>query len=88
MNRIALVTLVMLAVLVASGASQAGRKVFISADMEGVSGISGSDQLSATGAEYVRSRKMMADDVNAAIRGARCFLSPRIALIKARSCNA
>ncbi len=71
MNRIALVTLVMLAVLVASGASQAGRKVFISADMEGVSGISGSDQLSATGAEYVRSRKMMADDVNAAIRGAK-----------------
>ena len=45
--------------------------MFISADMEGISGISGSDQLSATGAEYSRSRKMMADDVNAAIRGAR-----------------
>src|SRR5688500_8432312 len=51
--------------------AQAGKKVFISADMEGISGISGSDQLSATGAEYGRSRKMMADDVNAAIRGAR-----------------
>ena len=51
--------------------SQTGRKVFISADMEGISGISGSDQLSATGSEYGRSRKMMADDVNAAIRGAR-----------------
>ena len=51
--------------------AQAGKKVFISADMEGISGISGSDQLSATGAEYARSRKMMADDVNAAIRGAR-----------------
>jgi D-amino peptidase len=50
---------------------QGGKKVFISADMEGISGISGSDQLSATGAEYGRSRKMMADDVNAAIRGAR-----------------
>jgi D-amino peptidase len=49
----------------------ASRKVFISADMEGISGISASDQLSATGAEYNRSRKMMADDVNAAIRGAR-----------------
>ena len=51
--------------------AQAGKKVFISADMEGISGISASDQLSATGAEYGRSRKMMADDVNAAIRGAR-----------------
>ena len=51
--------------------AQAGKKIFISADMEGISGISGSDQLSATGTEYGRSRKMMADDVNAAIRGAR-----------------
>jgi D-amino peptidase len=51
--------------------AQPGRKVFISADMEGISGISASDQLSAAGAEYGRSRKMMADDVNAAIRGAR-----------------
>jgi D-amino peptidase len=50
---------------------QAGKKVYISVDMEGISGISGSDQLSATGAEYGRSRKMMADDANAAIRGAR-----------------
>ena len=49
----------------------AGKKVFISADMEGISGISASDQLSATGAEYNRSRRMMADDVNAAVRGAR-----------------
>lgn len=61
-----------LAALVAAAPSaQAGKKVFISADMEGISGISGSDQLSATGAEYGRSRKLMADDVNAAIRGAR-----------------
>jgi D-amino peptidase len=59
------------AILEALPGAQAGRKVFISADMEGISGISGSDQLSATGAEYGRSRKMMADDVNAAIRGAR-----------------
>ena len=54
----------------ASISSQSGRKVFISADMEGISGISSSDQLSATGAEYNRSRKFMADDVNAAIAGA------------------
>jgi len=50
-------------------AAQTGKKVFISADMEGISGISGSDQLSASGAEYNRSRRLMADDVNAAIRG-------------------
>ena len=53
------------------GSAQGGKKVFISADMEGISGISGSDQLSATGSEYNRSRKLMADDVNAAIKGAR-----------------
>ena len=51
-------------------AAQTGKKVFISADMEGISGISGSDQLSASGAEYNRSRRLMADDVNATIRGA------------------
>jgi D-amino peptidase len=50
---------------------QAGKKVFISVDMEGISGISGADQLSAAGAEYNRYRKLMADDTNAAIRGAR-----------------
>lgn len=55
----------------ASLSGQAGKKVFISADMEGISGISGSDQLNAAGAEYNRSRRLMADDVNAAIRGAK-----------------
>lgn len=61
----------MAALLCAAPSAQGGKKVFISADMEGISGISASDQLSASGAEYGRSRKMMADDVNAAIRGAR-----------------
>ena len=51
-----------------SGASV--RKVYISVDMEGISGISGDDQLSPTGSEYGRSRKLMAEDTNAAIRGA------------------
>ena len=66
-----LVLVAMLSALTAAlPSAQAGKKVFISADMEGISGISSPDQLSATGAEYGRSRKMMADDVNAAIRGA------------------
>lgn len=64
-------TLLALGLLAAAPTAQGGKKVFISADMEGISGISASDQLSASGAEYNRSRKMMADDVNAAIRGAR-----------------
>lgn len=59
------------ALLALPATAQSGKKVFISADMEGISGISASDQLAAAGAEYGRARKMMADDVNAAIRGAR-----------------
>jgi len=65
------VALLAISLFAASPVAQGSRKVFISADMEGISGISASDQLSAAGAEYNRSRKMMADDVNAAIRGAR-----------------
>jgi D-amino peptidase len=49
---------------------QTGKKVYISVDMEGISGVSGEDQVSAGGAEYGRSRKLMAEDANAAIRGA------------------
>jgi len=66
----ALVALAIATSLTYTPQAQSGKNDFISADMEGISGISGSDQLSATGAEYGRSRKMMADDVNAAIRGA------------------
>lgn len=66
-----LIVVAAVAALAALPSAQSTTKVFISADMEGISGISAPDQLSATGAEYGRSRKMMADDVNAAIRGAR-----------------
>ena len=59
-----LLAVLVVAALAAAPSAQTGKKVFISADMEGISGISASDQLSATGAEYNRSRKMMADDVN------------------------
>jgi D-amino peptidase len=62
--------LVVLAFLSVPAAGQPGKKVYISADMEGISGIVGDDQVSADGAEYGRSRKLMAEDVNAAIRGA------------------
>ena len=46
------------------------RKVYISVDMEGISGVVGDDQTSAGQPEYGRSRKLMAEDANAAIRGA------------------
>jgi len=55
---------------VAALGGQSGKKVYISADMEGISGIVGDDQVSAGGAEYSRSCKLMAEDVNAAVRGA------------------
>ena len=64
--------------LIVPPAAQTGKKVFISADMEGISGIAGSDQLSAGGAEYGRSRTLMAGDVNAAIRGARAGGATRV----------
>lgn len=65
-----LIAVVVAALWCTTTEAQSGKKVFISVDMEGISGISGSDQLSASGAEYNRSRRLMADDVNAAIRGA------------------
>ncbi len=59
---------VVLAVLLTGVLS--AKKIYISVDIEGISGIIGEDQLSAGGAEYPRSRKLMAEDTNAAIRGA------------------
>ena len=67
-HRIAIALL--LGSILAVPAAQTGKKVYISVDMEGISGISGDDQLSPSGREYDRSRKLMADDTNAAIRGA------------------
>lgn len=67
--RLALAT-VLAVFLAGTSYAQAGRKVYISVDMEGISGISGSDQLAPGGSEYGRSRKLMAEDTNAAIRGA------------------
>lgn len=68
MTRIGLAVLLLAASVVAAGARQ--KKVYISVDMEGISGVSGSDQTSAGGSQYGRSRKLMAEDANAAIRGA------------------
>jgi D-amino peptidase len=50
--------------------AQPGKKVYISVDMEGISGVNGDDQTAAGQPEYGRARKLMAEDANAAIRGA------------------
>ena len=47
-----------------------GKRVYISVDMEGISGVNGDDQTAAGRPEYGRARKLMAEDANAAIRGA------------------
>ena len=66
---VALVALVIFAFLPASTNAQ-GKKVYISVDMEGISGVNGPDQTGPGGAEYGRARTLMAEDANAAIRGA------------------
>lgn len=58
------------ALLASAPASAQGRKVYISVDMEGISGINGDNQTSPSGSEYARGRKLMVEDANAAIRGA------------------
>ena len=53
-----------------ANAQTPGKRVYISVDLEGISGINGDDQTSAGQPEYARARKLMAEDANAAIRGA------------------
>jgi D-amino peptidase len=54
----------------AASQAQQGKRVYISVDMEGISGVNGDDQTAAGRPEYARARKLMAEDANAAIRGA------------------
>ena len=45
-------------------------KILIATDMEGITGVTTWDQVTPGHAEYARFRKLMTQDVNAAIRGA------------------
>lgn len=45
-------------------------KIFIAADMEGITGVTNWDQVNPSHSEYPRFRKLMTADVNAAIQGA------------------
>ena len=66
----AVLTAALCLTLLAVPAAQQGKKVYISVDLEGISGVNADDQTSAGQPEYGRARKLMAEDANAAIRGA------------------
>ena len=57
--------------VVHSASSQRPVKVYISADMEGITGVASADQLSPSGFEYQKAREWMTNEVLAAIQGAR-----------------
>jgi D-amino peptidase len=71
-TRLALGLILILSIcfVLAADQQKAGLKVYISVDMEGISGIVHSDQVSSGTAEYADGRKWMAQDVNAAVEGA------------------
>ncbi|MFI2200258.1 M55 family metallopeptidase [Streptomyces sp. NPDC020192] len=45
-------------------------RIYVSADMEGITGLVDADDVQPGGRDYERGRRMMAQDVNAAVRGA------------------
>ena len=61
----------LLVLLAATGLAQAPRKIFISVDMEGITGVVDPAQLGPEGFEYQRARDWMTGEVNAAIQGIR-----------------
>ena len=60
-----------LSLIVAPVAAQQARKIFISVDMEGITGVVQPAQLGPEGFEYQRAREWMTGEVNAAIAGIR-----------------
>jgi D-amino peptidase len=66
-----LFALLLLVPLASAAQAQRPRKVFISVDMEGITGVVQPAQLGPEGFEYQRAREWMTGDVNAAISGIR-----------------
>ena len=66
------VSLLLLLLPVSATAQQPAKKlkVFISVDMEGVTGVVSADQTGAAGGDYNRTRRLMTEEANAAIEGA------------------
>jgi D-amino peptidase len=67
----ALMLMISLSMIVVSAETQPKRKVYISADMEGIAGVVTGEQLGPQGFEYQRFRDFMTNEVLAAIEGAR-----------------
>lgn len=67
---LALCALALCSIVLPAASHAQARKVYISVDMEGISGVNSDNQTSAAGAEYGRARRLMVEDANAAIRGA------------------
>ena len=61
----------LVAVLAVRAEAKDGKKIFISIDMEGVTGVVTSEQLSSSGFEYNQFRELMTAEANAAIEAAR-----------------
>lgn len=64
-------TIALLLSCAATAAAQRPLKVYISVDMEGITGVASADQLGPTNFEYQRAREWMTGEVLAAIQGAR-----------------
>jgi D-amino peptidase len=62
-----------------------GVQVYISADMEGVTGLVGAQDVQVGGQDYQHGRVMMTEDVNAAVRGALAAGATRILVNDAHS---
>ncbi|MDP2870994.1 MAG: M55 family metallopeptidase [Bacillota bacterium] len=58
--------------------AQTAKRVFISCDIEGITGVVGREQAGQTGKDYERARRLMTGDVNAAIAGALAAGAERI----------
>lgn len=69
-SRVICLSLLMLCLAIAAK-GQNRMKIYISADMEGITGVVTGEQLGPTGFEYARFREFMTQEVNAAIEAAR-----------------
>ena len=69
MRKVFLIIALLTSPLVATG--QEGLKIYISADMEGLTGVVTDEQLGPEGFEYGRFRQIMTDEVNVVIEAAR-----------------
>jgi D-amino peptidase len=63
-------TISLLALLATGADAQRSLKVFISVDMEGISGIGTGEMTSSQGKDYATGRRLMTDEVNAAVAAA------------------